>query len=147
MRKKLELSMTDYLQGTLLTDWTRAVKVVRQVKKWANLGYYVTVDELSVAEACTLLQYLPKKNVDVVGKNGYNCVIRLYGPRVRTPKTETFFVVQVTPEGEPNVSIPLSRDDAYRSASNARGVKSYVCRVEDVIDTIVQAKNNTSSIY
>lgn len=145
MIKQFVPASGDFLLGTLLTDWTRAKQIMKRVKKWAHLNYYVQIDELTFDEVCILQTHLPKKKIGDCGKNGYDCVVRVYGPRILTTKPDTFFVVQIGKSGEPHVSVPLTKEQAYKSANAARGVKSHVCQVIDVVDST--AKGDASSIY
>ena len=82
-----------------------------------------------------LERYLPKEKKGHHGKNGYECMVRLLGPRLLTAQGDKFFVVQVGESGTPYVSVPLTKENAYRSANSARGVKSFVCQVVDTVDT------------
>lgn len=133
-----------FLLGTLLTDWPRAKQIMKRVRKWAHLGYYVEFDELTPNEVAVLGTHLPKKKIGDCGKNGYDCIVRVYGSRVLTTKPDTFFVVQVGPTGV-YASVPLTKEQAYKAAKTARGVKSHVCQVIDVFDS--STKGNASSIY
>lgn len=145
MIKQFVTASGEFLLGELLTDWVRAKQIMRRVKKWHHLNYYVVVNDLTFEEAAILKSHLPKKVVGDCGKNGYECIVQVYGPRLLTTKPETFFVVQIAPTGVPYVSIPLTREQAMKSAMSARGVISHVCEVTATVDSRTQG--NASSIY
>lgn len=134
-----------FLQGQLLTDWVRAKQIMRRVKKWAHLNYYVQIEDVSPEAAQALQQFMTPQHVGDCGKNGYECIVRVFGPRLLTQRAPKFFVVQISPNGEPNVSIPLSKEQAFKTANAARGVVSHVCMVIETVDP--NAKSNASSIY
>lgn len=137
--------------------------ISKRVKKWTNLGLYLEVTELTPSEKNELREAIKepgqkfgnvqspeerllRKSFNVMKGEVYQ--VCLYGPKItsscrhsskivklRSEDHDFFVVQQVMASAEPHVSIPLTYDQALRTASGAKGVISYIVQVLEKFDS------------